>query len=168
MAILNARAAGAVGVSPVYTRLDHTPHALRFARIAMANTESGTARVTQFDDAPLPMVILSAPTSARRLSRKVLGALLDQPADDRDALISTLVAYFESDASVNAAGDRLTVHPNTVRYRLRRIEQLTGRSLQRPPESAELYVAIQAWQKLPRSVDDPITPARNDVRPTET
>lgn len=165
MEILNKRAVGAVGVSPVYARLDQTPHALRFARIAMANTESGTDKVTQFDDAPLPMVILSAPITARRLSRKVLGALLDQPADDRDALISTLITFFESDASVNAAGDRLTVHPNTVRYRLRRIEQLTGRSLQRPPEAAELYVAIQAWQKLPRSAEDPIPPARDTAGP---
>lgn len=155
--ILEARTSGRVGVSPIYSRLDQTPHALRFARIAMADTESQSAGVTQFDEAPLPMMVLSAPLVAQRLSRNVLGNLLDLPPDDRDSLLSTLLASFATDSSANATGDHLQVHPNTVRYRMRRIEQLTGRSLQRPQEAAELYIAVQAWQRLPSSLEDPLS-----------
>lgn len=154
--ILEAQATSRVGVSPIYSRLDQTPHALRFARIAMADTASPSAGVIQFDQAPLPMMVLSAPLVAQRLSRNVLGSLLDLPPDDRDSLLLTLTASFMTDSSANAMADHLRVHPNTVRYRVRRIEQLTGRSLQHPQEAAELYMAVQAWQRLPRSLEDPL------------
>jgi DNA-binding PucR family transcriptional regulator len=40
-------------------------------------------------------------------------------------------------------------HPNTVRYRLRRTEETTGRSLSVPTHLAELVNAMRAWSELP-------------------
>jgi isopentenyl diphosphate isomerase/L-lactate dehydrogenase-like FMN-dependent dehydrogenase len=54
----------------------------------------------------------------------------------------------ESDASLNAAAEALVCHPNTVRYRLRRIEQRTGRSLSRPRDVAELCLAFEVHRRL--------------------
>ncbi|CAM5258019.1 hypothetical protein SCANM63S_04400 [Streptomyces canarius] len=51
--------------------------------------------------------------------------------------------------AAEAAG-RLFVHPNTVRNRLRRIEQLTGRSLSDPAVLADLGAALYALRLLPR------------------
>jgi DNA-binding PucR family transcriptional regulator len=42
-------------------------------------------------------------------------------------------------------------HPNTVRYRLRRIEAGTGRVLASPGDVAELVTAVRAWRELPHS-----------------
>jgi DNA-binding PucR family transcriptional regulator len=42
------------------------------------------------------------------------------------ALLETLRAYLDCDLDVRRAADALYVHPNTVRYRLRRISELTG------------------------------------------
>ncbi|MEU6508375.1 helix-turn-helix domain-containing protein [Streptomyces sp. NPDC046942] len=47
------------------------------------------------------------------------------------------------------AADRLFVHPNTVRYRLRRIEELTGRSLSDPSTLADLGAALYSLRLLP-------------------
>ncbi|MER6259283.1 helix-turn-helix domain-containing protein, partial [Streptomyces sp900105245] len=47
------------------------------------------------------------------------------------------------------AAEGLFVHPNTVRYRLRRIEELTGRSLTDPLTVADLGAALYALRLLP-------------------
>ena len=47
------------------------------------------------------------------------------------------------------AGKHLYCHPNTVRHRLRRIERHTGRSLQDPRSSAELFIALETLRRLP-------------------
>jgi DNA-binding PucR family transcriptional regulator len=49
---------------------------------------------------------------------------------------------------VVAVAERLCCHPNTVRYRLRRIEQRTGRSLSRPRDVAELCLALEVYRRL--------------------
>ena len=53
--------------------------------------------------------------------------------------------------SANAAGAELFCHPNTVRYRMRRIEAGTGRVLANPGDVAELVTAVRAWRELPHS-----------------
>jgi hypothetical protein len=53
--------------------------------------------------------------------------------------------------SVTEAGARLFCHPNTVRYRLRKLVELTGRSTDAPDGISELIVAVHAW----RLVGDP-------------
>jgi DNA-binding PucR family transcriptional regulator len=47
-----------------------------------------------------------------------------------------------------AAAAELFCHPNTVRYRLRRIEESTGRDLSAPRELAELCLAFEIDAKL--------------------
>jgi hypothetical protein len=51
-------------------------------------------------------------------------------------LLDTLTAYLDTSASIERTGRRLFVHPNTVRYRLRRIADVTGRS---PTDARDAY-----------------------------
>ena len=95
------------------------------------------------------MLVAAAPHVALETARVVLGALFELPPDDRDLLLSTLDAWLDSGGSATATGARLFCHPNTVRYRLRRIEAGTGRSLSDPRELAELVTAVRAWSQLP-------------------
>jgi DNA-binding PucR family transcriptional regulator len=97
------------------------------------------------------MLVASAPYAAIEVARSVLGGTLDLRADDRDLLITTLLTWLEADGSANAAAAVLFCHPNTVRYRLRRVEEITGRSLNSPTELAELVTAVRAWSELPQS-----------------
>jgi DNA-binding PucR family transcriptional regulator len=60
--------------------------------------------------------------------------LLSLPDAERLALVSTLKAWVESGGDVRKASERLVVHLNTVRYRLRRIEELVGLNLDDPTE----------------------------------
>ena len=147
--ILRSGAVARVGVSPVYTRLERTSEALHLARIALASSPAGDPMVNVFDDAPLPVLVVSSPTTSDRIAKTILGPLLDINPDERDMLLNTLAAFFAFQGSAIEAGKHLYCHPNTVRHRLRRIERHTGRSLQDPRSSAELFVALETLRRLP-------------------
>ena len=147
--ILRAGAVARVGVSPVYTGLERTSQALHLARIALASSPAGNPMVNVFDDAPLPVLVVSSPTTSYRVAKTILGPLLEMNLDERDMLLNTLAAYFAFQGSAVEAGKHLYCHPNTVRHRLHRIERQTGRSLQDPRSSAELFIALEALRRLP-------------------
>ena len=147
--ILRSGAVARVGVSPVYTRLERTSEALHLARIALASSPAGDPIVNVFDDAPLPVLVVSSPTTSYRITKTILGPLLDINPDERDMLLNTLAAFFAFQGSAIEAGKHLYCHPNTVRHRLHRIERQTGRSLQDPRSSAELFIALEALRRLP-------------------
>jgi sugar diacid utilization regulator len=145
---LTHHAIARIGVSPMFTRLNHSCRALQLARLAMDRQEPGSG-VEQIRDSPLSVLLASAPDAAIDAARSVLGGLLKLRKEDGDLLISTLLAWLNADGSANAAGAALFCHPNTVRYRLRRIEEATGRSLSAPMQLAELVTAVRAWSELP-------------------
>jgi hypothetical protein len=147
--ILRSSAAARVGMSPVYTGLERTSEALHLARIALASSPAGEPMVNVFDDAPLSVLVVSSPTTSYRIAKTILGPLLTIDPDERDMLLNTLAAFFAFQGSAIEAGKHLYCHPNTVRHRLRRIERQTGRSLQDPRSSAELFVALEALNRLP-------------------
>jgi DNA-binding PucR family transcriptional regulator len=146
--ILTHHAIARIGVSPMFTELRQAGRALHLARLAMDHQEPGRG-VEQFSDSPLSVLLASAPDAAIEAARSVLGGLLELRHDDRDLLITTLLTWLEVGGSANAAGAALFCHPNTVRYRLRRIEEITCRSLAVPTQLAELVTAVRAWSELP-------------------
>jgi len=141
-----------VGVSPVYEGLEKTAQAMHLARIAMASIASGDPQLCVFDDAPVPALIASAPTTSYRVMNNVLGPLLNTAAEERDLLLETLETYFTA-GSIAEVAKRLFCHRNTVRHRLSRIEDLTGRSVDNPSGAVELYIAIQTMLRLPNPPD---------------
>lgn len=68
-------------------------------------------------------------------------------ADGPGDLVATLSAYLDCFGDVRAAADRLGVHPNTFRYRLRRLQERVGLDLSDP---AERIVAALQLRALPR------------------
>jgi DNA-binding PucR family transcriptional regulator len=151
--ILRSAAMARVGVSPVYTVLERTSQALHLARIAMASARPQDPVVNVFDDAPLPVLVVSSPMTSYRVTKTILGPLLDINPDERDMLLGTLTMFFAFQGSMSEAAKHLFCHPNTVRHRLRRIERQTGRSLQDPKSSAELFIALEALRRLPESAE---------------
>jgi phosphoglycolate phosphatase-like HAD superfamily hydrolase len=132
------------GVSPVYHALGDTPRALHYARLVLGSLPAGIPAVAQFEQTPLRVLAAAAPDAAGELVRTVLGPVLDLPAQDRSSLLSTLQAWFDAGGSAVETGKRLYCHPNTVRYRLRRLQEHTGRSLEDPRAVAELLAALDA------------------------
>ncbi len=57
-------------------------------------------------------------------------------------LLDTLTAYLEQGSSLEATARMLFVHPNTVRYRLRRVTELTGFTPSEGRDGFTLWTAI--------------------------
>jgi purine catabolism regulator len=80
-----------------------------------------------------------------RLSRALLEPLLRGRADVRREHLATLRALLDG-GSVNEAAIALGVHRNTVTYRVRRIEELTGWRLSDPEIRLPIAVALRLVQ----------------------
>ncbi|MFF8415092.1 PucR family transcriptional regulator [Streptomyces omiyaensis] len=133
-----------VGFSPCFDSLRNAPRAVRFARLALSGLPGTGPGVARFDDDPLAMVVAAAPAEAAHLVEVTLRPVLDLPAAERSRLLRTLKEWFACGGSADAAARGLFVHPNTVRYRLRRVEELTGRRLSDPRAAADIGAALPA------------------------
>jgi hypothetical protein len=92
----------------------------------------------------LPELLLArSPQLGAALARRALGPLDDYAARRSADLPETLEVFMEAELDRRAAADRLHVHPNTLDYRLRRIEELTGLSLSSPNDIALLALALK-------------------------
>lgn len=152
-----------VGLSPVYRTLPATrarlQEAIRAAWVASGRAGaaigspgsgeppggSGTARsatqgrIVSFEDLDLATWLLSGQERvplADKAARQV-AALMPSAA-----LRDTALAYLANDLDVAATAAALFLHPNSVRYRLRRIEELLGGPVNSPAIIANLYLAL--------------------------
>jgi PucR family transcriptional regulator, purine catabolism regulatory protein len=120
---------------------------LRDAELALERSSS-EGRAVAFEHFDLGTLLLSE-ASPERLEPKI--AELVAVLREHPALHETLVAYFDHELDVTAAAAELHLHPNSLRYRLTRIEELLGRSLKRPATIAELHIALLADPRSRRS-----------------
>ncbi|HVH64335.1 MAG TPA: helix-turn-helix domain-containing protein, partial [Candidatus Dormibacteraeota bacterium] len=93
---------------------------------------------------------LLAAVSDERLvdySHRHLGPLIEHDSARKGALVATLRAYLETGEQQQAA-QHLRVHPNTLRYRLDRIREITGLDLEDPETRLNLSVALRVQQLL--------------------
>lgn len=59
-------------------------------------------------------------------------------------LLATVTAYLEGSGSLAACARTLFVHPNTVRYRLRRVTEISGHAPTDPRDALVLRTALLA------------------------
>ncbi|HEY2225003.1 helix-turn-helix domain-containing protein [Actinomycetospora sp.] len=143
---LERHAVGRVGVGPLFGELDAAPQAYYLAGIAARSRGRGDSWVRLFARTPIAMLVAGAPDVAAGVATDVLGPVLALPEQDRNVLLQTFEVWLDSDGSIPVAGTRLYCHANTVRYRLRKLGELTGRPTDVPEAVADLAVAVQAWR----------------------
>lgn len=102
--------------------------------------------VAAYSDLGIHRLLLRVPNVSDlwTFAEEVLGALSEDERSTGINYLQTLSVYFEENGSPRRAAERLHLHPNTVTYRLRRIEELTGISLSvhRDRLMAEIAAAI--------------------------
>jgi DNA-binding PucR family transcriptional regulator len=147
--VLRQVATSRVGISPPFQELSETSGALRYARLAVAGKPTAESPVTVFDDTPLAVAAVSAPEAMAKIKTSLLGRVDELPAEERAVLVDTFQAWLQAGGSANDTAATIYCHPNTVRHRLRRIEELTNRSLSRPMDLAELCLAFEIERRLP-------------------
>ncbi|SEG70705.1 PucR C-terminal helix-turn-helix domain-containing protein [Thermomonospora echinospora] len=78
------------------------------------------------------------------LSRLRLAPLSHLRSSQQDRLAETLLAWLQSGRNANEVAMRLHVHPQTVRYRLRQLEDLFGDQLLDPDLRFDLEIVLRA------------------------
>jgi hypothetical protein len=146
--LLSRMTTARVGVSAAFEDLRDTPRALHIARVMVRGPTDSTSSVAVFDGSILATAAVSAPEAMIQTVGATLDGFGDLPDADRELLFETFRVWQDNDASVRGAAEVLICHPNTVRHRLRRIEQRTGRSLTRPRDVAELCLTFEVRRRL--------------------
>ncbi|MBV9091283.1 MAG: helix-turn-helix domain-containing protein [Mycobacteriaceae bacterium] len=143
-AVIAAPVAGLAAVAPARAEVDRVfDSAERHPGVIREITSLAEARTTVLLDEIVALVAGREPLVDPRLR-----ALRDYDAGHDGSLIATLGAYLDCFGDVGAAARGLQVHPNTVRYRLRRIEKLLGTSLTDPDDRLVLALGLKAMSLI--------------------
>ncbi|MGC5344577.1 PucR family transcriptional regulator [Streptomyces sp. DT24] len=126
--------AGPVTVAAAYKQAEQ---ALSVAR------RRGRALVEHEELAAGSVLPLLADDAVRAFADGTLRALYEHDAKGRGDLVASLRAWLSRHGQWDAAAADLGVHRHTLRYRMRRVEEILGRSLDDPDARMELWLALK-------------------------
>lgn len=135
--------------------------ASRSARAALAGFAVVRAwrrapRAVLADDLLPERALAGDPLARTTLIDRIYRPLRDHPGE----LLGTLWAYLDNGRSLEATARELFIHPNTVRYRLKRTSELIGRDVTATREALVLHAAL-----ILGVVGEPPAPRRRSARP---
>jgi sugar diacid utilization regulator len=129
-------------VARSYAQAQRTTQTLR--RLGRAGT------VSAFSDLGILRLLLQVPDLAelRSFAADVLGKLAVHEQEHKSEYLTTLACYFRENNSPQRASRILHVHPNTVAYRVKRIEEITGLRLDNYTDRLIAQVALEILDAL--------------------
>jgi hypothetical protein len=160
--LLSAFGPGPVVVGPVVPTLESATESARSAMAGYraAHAWPGASRPVLADDL-LPERALAGDGEARRVLRQTVYSALARTSGE---LLETLDAFLAHGGALEATARALFVHPNTVRYRLRRVAEVTGFAPLTPRDAFTLRIALALGRLDPGSPGE--NAARSSVRPS--
>lgn len=81
----------------------------------------------------------------------VLGKLEEYDRQNSSDLVRSLACFLEANGHWGDAAERLYVHRHTLRYRMKRVEEITGRSLENSQDRMEFWLALKAKELIDQS-----------------
>lgn len=158
--VLGSAAAVEQGVTAVCAALPDAPvvrgpeaRGLLSAVLSVQEAVAGLAAVAGWPQAPRPVAatdllaeraVLGEPAAHRRLLEEVYRPLTAAGGD----LLATAAAYLEGGGSVEGTGRALFLHPNTVRYRLKKLTDTIGYDLTDPRDGLVVRVSLVLGRTL--------------------
>lgn len=139
--------ATAVGASgPVHT-LQRVPDAVRQARWAREASRTGGPQVAVYGT-DMPLFLPRTLGEAEAAVDGVLGTLVRYDTEHGTELVRSLEVFLDANRSWQEAAARLCIHRQTLAYRMRRVEELTGRELDRLEHVTEFFLALRTRRLL--------------------
>jgi hypothetical protein len=128
-------------------RVSAAADSLRWARQALALAESGAidaGPVILCEQYLCEMLLSSDWQLVEQLADREFAAVREMTPHRRNRLIETLEAWLEARGSAAKIAERLRVHPQTVRYRMRQLEQSLGEQLDDPDSRFAMELVLRA------------------------
>lgn len=143
---------GAIGVGGRCGELDDFPRSLRqsLKALEIRRTSQQPYGVTTFEDLGLYRILGNGRGSedVTEFVQHWIGQLIDYDRRRRTSLVDTLSQYLECGGNYDHTAQALLIHRSTLRYRLRRIREVTGLDLADVDSRLNLHVATRAWRVL--------------------
>jgi DNA-binding PucR family transcriptional regulator len=125
------------------TAREELADALAELRLVLDLAERIGCRGRVTPDAFLPeLLVTGSPRLAALIRERALGPLERYSGRRGSDLLETLAAFVDCDLDRRRCAERLAIHPNTLDYRLRRIEELTNLELRRPTDLTLVTLAL--------------------------
>jgi hypothetical protein len=131
-------------------RLDSAAYALRWARKALTLAQQGVLpdrQVIRCEQYLSTVLVHSDDRLLTTLRERLLTPLRGLTVKQRERMLETLRAWLDVQGSVPDMATLLDVHPQTVRYRMRQLEQSLGHLLHDPHQRFELELVLRASPK---------------------
>jgi len=142
-----ARSPLAVGLSGE-TGVDALAGALEEARVAhrVGRAGRGPVAVMGADEVTSHVLLLATvPDDVRRTyAHRVLGRVLEHDRRTHGDLVATLTEFLAASGSWARTAETLHLHVNTVRYRIEKVQELTGRDLSRLEDRVDVFLALKS------------------------
>jgi hypothetical protein len=135
---------GAGAVAGLGTTVDWADAAVSFSRARAAlELAEGEPGLMVARDLAGELLLRSDPRLAAELAADRLAPLADLPSGSRDRLTETLTAWLAEQGRLGAVARQLRVHPQTARYRMARLRELFGDTLDDPDGRLWLELALR-------------------------
>ena len=89
----------------------------------------------------------------------MLGKLQDYDEQNSSDLVKSLACFLEANGHWGDAAEKLYVHRHTLRYRMKRVEEITGRDLNQSQDRMEFWLALKAKELIDQSKKGKPAPA---------
>ncbi|HSL12017.1 MAG TPA: PucR family transcriptional regulator ligand-binding domain-containing protein [Actinomycetota bacterium] len=134
---------------------DDVAKSLREARYALQVCRLEGWRQAGFEDLGTYRLLLSMsdPDALRAFADAMLAPLDAYDHEHAGELIASLQAFLQHNARWETAAAQLYVHRHTLRYRMRKVEELTGRDLTNSFDRMEFWLALRARDVLATDAD---------------
>ncbi|MGW5150914.1 PucR family transcriptional regulator ligand-binding domain-containing protein [Rhodococcus koreensis] len=132
-----------LGLSAGTSTLQRVPDSVRQARWALQAARADGSAVAEYSTAA-PLFLPRTLSEAHFAARAILGELMDHDEKNQTQLVETLETFLTVDRSWAAAADKLMIHRQTLAYRLKKIESLSGRSTKSSADIASFWMALTA------------------------
>ena len=133
----------AMGASPSATAIGQISDSARQASWALDTARSTGVPAARYST-DVPLFVPRTLTDARQATDAILGDLLLYDRGHESNLVETLETFLTHDRSWTATADQLGIHRQSLAFRLRKIESVTGRNLKASSDIAMLWLALRA------------------------
>lgn len=137
-----------IGISNQVVNCERLHDALREARLALAHANATKGAVFYAEIADRLPWLPQNLNEATQAFRQILGSVADHDIESRASLLFTLKIFLEQNRSWQNTAEKLHIHKTSLVYRIRRIEALTGRSLNNTADVSAMWLALQAAEIL--------------------
>lgn len=106
--------------------------------------------IVHFNDLGILGILFEAKNfeSMKDYCDRYLGTLIEYDNANKKELIHSLQVYLDNESVIQAAAEQLHVHYNTLRYRINRIEEITGLNLTNPQHKLNFRISLMIYNLI--------------------